>query len=59
MEKKGYLESKEGEANSKRGGKPKRCFFITAYGKSALEYYKDVRLDLWNAMPDVVLDLNK
>lgn len=59
MEKKGYLESKVGEANAKRGGKPKRFFFITAYGKSALEYCKDVRLDLWNSMPDVVLDLNK
>ncbi|MGB3466670.1 MAG: helix-turn-helix transcriptional regulator [Cyclobacteriaceae bacterium] len=57
MEKKGYLESKTGEANSKRGGKPKRYFFITAYGRSALEHSRDVRMDLWNAMPEVVLDL--
>ena len=28
MEKKGYLESKVGEANAKRGGKPKRFFFF-------------------------------
>jgi len=57
MEKKGYLESKVGEINAKRGGKPKRYFFITAYGKSVLEYYKDVRSELWNSMPKVVLDL--
>ena len=59
MEKKGYLESRLGETDAKRGGKPKRYFYITAFGKSALDYYKDVRLDLWNAMPKVVLDLKK
>ena len=59
MEKKGYLESKTGATDSKRGGKPKRYFYITSYGKSALDYTKDVRMDLWNSMPDVVLDLNK
>lgn len=58
MEKKGYLESRTGEANAKRGGKPKRFFYITSYGKSALEYSKDIRMKLWNAMPDVVLDMN-
>ena len=59
MEKKGYLESKVGETEARRGGKPKRFFYITAFGKSALDYYKDVRLDLWNAMPKVVLDLRQ
>lgn len=59
MEKKGYLESKVGETETRRGGKPKRFFYITAFGKSALDYYKDVRLDLWDAMPKVVLDLKQ
>lgn len=59
MEKKGYLESKLGETDARRGGKPKRFFYITAFGKSALDYYKDVRLDLWDSMPKVVLDLNQ
>lgn len=57
MEKKGFLDSREGEINARRGGKPKRYFRITAYGKSALEYSKDVRTKLWNAIPEVALDL--
>lgn len=51
MEKKGYLQSREGESTAQRGGRPKRYFTITAYGKKALEYSKDVRLELWNAIP--------
>ena len=57
MEKKGYLKSREGESNAKRGGKPKRFFTITAYGKDALEYSKDVRTQLWNSIPEVALNL--
>ncbi len=57
MEKKGYLKSREGESNAKRGGKPKRFFTITAYGKDALEYSKDVRIHLWNSIPEVALNL--
>ena len=57
MEKKGYLDSEVGETNALRGGKPKKYFTITAYGKQALEYSKDVRTELWNAIPDVALDL--
>ncbi len=57
MEKKGYLSSREGESNAKRGGKPKRYFNITAYGKKALEYSRDVRTDLWNAIPDIAFDV--
>lgn len=33
MEEKGYLDSKFGEAANARGGKRKRYFTITAYGK--------------------------
>ncbi|WP_420577554.1 PadR family transcriptional regulator [Ekhidna sp.] len=57
MEKKGYLDSRQGEPNAKRGGKPKRFFKITAHGKRALEHSKDVRLQLWDAIPEVALDL--
>lgn len=57
MEKKGYLQSREGEANEQRGGKPKRYFTITAYGKKALTYNKDVRTQLWNSIPEVALEL--
>lgn len=57
MEKKGFLDSRNGEADKKRGGKPKRFFTITAYGKEALQYSQDVRVDLWNSIPKVALDL--
>lgn len=56
MEKKGYLDSREGESTEQRGGRPKRYFTITAYGKKALEYSKDVRLKLWDAIPKVALE---
>ena len=57
LEKKGFLDSREGEATKKRGGKPKRFFTITAYGKEALKYSQDVRTGLWNSIPEVALDL--
>ncbi len=57
MEKKGFLDSRLGEMNKKRGGKPKRYFTITAFGKQALEYSKDVRTDLWNSIPEIAFDL--
>lgn len=57
MEKKGYMESRLGEANTKRGGKPKRYFTISALGRDALKYSQDVRVDLWNSIPKMALDL--
>ena len=43
MEEKGYLASRFGEATNERGGRRKRYFTITAHGKRALEYSRDVR----------------
>lgn len=57
MEKKGYLDSSFGEATSVRGGKKKRYYEVTHFGKSAIEYYRDTRNKLWEAIPDVVLGL--
>jgi DNA-binding PadR family transcriptional regulator len=56
MEKKGYLNSRNGETDPQRGGKPKRYFSITAYGKKALQNSRDLRNELWNAIPEVALD---
>ena len=56
MEKKGYLISRVGEKNTLRGGKPKRYFAITAYGKQALEESKDVRNRLWDAIPKIAFE---
>ena len=51
MEQKGFLSSKTGEPNTQRGGKPKRFFKITAFGIKALQHSKDLRNELWNAIP--------
>lgn len=57
MEKKGFIDSRLGEVNKLRGGKPKRYFTITAYGRDALHHSQDVRMTLWNDIPKVALDL--
>ena len=51
MENKGYLTSRKGEGSTERGGRPKLYFSVTALGMKALEYNKDIRLELWNAIP--------
>lgn len=59
MEDKGYMESNFGEATAIRGGKRKRYFRVTQTGKQALEYAKDTRMQLWEAIPSVALDFGK
>lgn len=51
LEKKGFLTSSEGPGTQERAGRPKRFFTITAYGKRALEYTKETRESLWQAIP--------
>lgn len=58
MEKKGYLTTQKGEGSTERGGRPKLFFRITAYGMKALDYNKNVRLDLWNSIPKSVSGLS-
>ncbi|SDM52601.1 Transcriptional regulator PadR-like family protein [Catalinimonas alkaloidigena] len=57
LEQKGYLTSRTGDPTEQRGGKPKRYFTLTAYGKQALQQARDIRVSLWEALPRVVLDL--
>lgn len=53
MEDKGFLTSELGETTKARGGKRKRYFKITAFGKEALGFNIQTRLDLWGEIPDV------
>ena len=53
LEKKGYLTSEFGEATQERGGKRKRYFTVTNYGRNMLEEAKNQRLALWNAIPAI------
>jgi DNA-binding PadR family transcriptional regulator len=46
LEEKGMLKSKLGEPEARRGGKRKRLFFITPYGKKALDESMELRVSL-------------
>lgn len=56
LEKKGYLTSEFGEATKIRGGKRKRYFSLTSYGKKVLTIAKEQRMGLWNAVPKFVFN---
>lgn len=58
LEKKGYLSSEFGEPTQMRGGKRKRYFRLTAYGKQLLTEARDQRESLWGAVPDVIITGN-
>ena len=56
LEKKGFLLSEFGEATAVRGGKRKRYYKVTQAGKAALEYVRESRNKLWEAVPGVAFD---
>ncbi|HEX6889255.1 MAG TPA: helix-turn-helix transcriptional regulator, partial [Chryseolinea sp.] len=49
LEDKGFLSSEFGEATAVRGGKRKRYYQVTLYGKKALEQIMLNRIHLWEA----------
>ncbi len=51
LEEKGFLTSKVGKATAERGGRRKRIYTITAYGKRALESARDLRMSLYKQFP--------
>jgi len=53
LEKKGLIESSLGEASESRGGRRKRLFTITAAGKKALQQSQEVKVNLWNRIPEL------
>lgn len=57
LENKGYIVSYNGEATEERMGRPRKYYEITALGKKAMEYSKETRNGLWNAIPKVALKL--
>lgn len=54
---KGYLSSEMGGATAERGGRRKRFFTVTALGKKALHEVKQIRDELWGALPPQTLQL--
>ena len=56
LEKKGLLSSEFGESTAIRGGKRKRYYRITPFGKKALDDVMETRKKLWEAIPPVAFD---
>ncbi|MEP1095154.1 MAG: helix-turn-helix transcriptional regulator [Cyclobacteriaceae bacterium] len=54
MEQKGFLTSEFGEATGKRGGKRKRIYSATPYAHQVLKQMKDIRSQLWEAIPQPI-----
>lgn len=56
LEKKGMLQSHLGDPEAKRGGKRKRLFVITAYGKKALDDSMELRLKMRQQISDLAFN---
>jgi len=54
---KGFLTSTMGGATAERGGRRKRFFTVTAIGRRALQDIKQIREELWGALPPQTLQL--
>jgi len=52
LEEKGFLKSEMGESTAERGGRRKRIYTITAYGRKTLEASRDFKMSLWKQFPD-------
>lgn len=56
LEKKGYLTSEFGEVTKVRGGKRKKYFTVTNFGRNALEAKKNERMGLWRDIPGMTFE---
>ena len=55
LENKGLVSNEMGEATSKRGGKRKKYFMITAYGAKTLTEARAQREAIWKQIPESAL----
>ena len=58
LEDKGLVESSLGEPTKERGGRRKRLFNITAFGKKALLQSKDTKVNIWAQIPELSFKTN-
>ena len=56
LENKGFLTSQFGKPTVERGGRRKRIYTITAYGRNILAASRDFKLSLWKQYPDFITD---
>ena len=57
LENKGYLSSRKGESEAKRGGKRKRYFQVTTAGQKVLHEVHQLRIQMWKDIPDIAFNL--
>lgn len=50
LEEKGMVNSEMGEPTAERGGRRKRLFSVTAYGKRTLQEIQEVRVSFWSRL---------
>ena len=55
LEEKGLVKSELGEASATRGGKRKRFYSLTGAGKASLVRTKEIRDQLWQKIPHLLL----
>ena len=55
LEEKGYLKARYDGATPERGGRRKRLFTLTASGQNAIAKMREMREDMWHAIPKVAL----
>ena len=55
LEEKGYLSARYDGATPERGGRRKRLFRLTSAGQTAITRMRDMREDMWKAIPDMAL----
>lgn len=56
LENKGFLTSQFGKPTVERGGRRKRIYTITAYGRDIVAASRDFKLSLWKQYPDFITD---
>lgn len=57
LEEKGMLKSFMGGATELRGGRTKRFFELTAYGKNAINQARDLRNEMWKDIPRLLWEI--
>ena len=56
LEEKGLVESYLGDPTKERGGRRKRLFTLTAYGKKSLQQSRDIKVNIWTQIPELSLN---
>ena len=56
LEEKGFVTSQMGGATNQRGGRRKRLFSLTAWGRTAILESKETRNKMWSLMPQAIIE---